>query len=92
MLALGLLFMAAGIAVLAFKALLALVVIPIKIGVGAIKLGLCALIGIPLLILGAILAVAAIPVVLVALPVVFFGVLIVCIIAAPLVIALKVLF
>ncbi len=85
MLALGGLLVVVGIAIVAFKALFALALLPFKIGFGLLKLVILVLVGIPVLILGASLAIAVVPVLLAV------G-LVVGLVAAPVVLVCKVLF
>jgi len=57
-----LIFLAIGVAVLAVKALICLVFLPLKLGFGLIKLLLAVLVGVPLAILGlAVLVAIAFP-------------------------------
>jgi len=83
MIALGLLFLILGVGVIAAKAVFSLVFLPLRIGLGLAKILLVALVGIPIFILGFIFA-AAIPLVIVGIVVVL--------IAAPVVLAAKLLF
>ena len=76
-----LIFLIVGMCVLAAKVLFALALIPFKIGFGIVKLLVIMLIGIPVFILGATLAIAAIPILLV-----------VGLVAAPFVLACKCFF
>ncbi len=84
MLELGLIvvLLIAGILFLAVKVLLALVLIPLKIGIGALKILLFLVLGIPLLILGC-------AVIGVALPFVLVGGLVLVILVAPFVLLVK---
>jgi hypothetical protein len=75
MLVAGLLFVAA-------KVLFALFLIPLKIGIGALKLLLCLLVGIPLLIIGCV-------VIGVALPFLLVGGLVFALLIAPIVLIVK---
>ncbi len=61
MVALGLLFLVAGIMLVAVKVLAALLLIPLKIGIGALKLLLFLVLGIPLLLVGCAVVGIALP-------------------------------
>ena len=73
-----------GVALLAIKLLIALVFLPIKIGFGLIKVVLAVLVGIPLLVCGAVFAAALLPV--------FLVVVVLGLIALPFVAAAKIIF
>ena len=77
-----------GFAILSVKLIVALFLIPLKLGLGLVKLLIGILIGIPLLILGLTVAVVAIPTLIVAIPVLILLGLIV----APFAIAGKIFF
>ncbi len=81
-LGLGAVLLVAGLLFVAVKVLLALVLIPLKIGIGVLKILLFLVVGIPLLILGCAIIGAALPVLLV-------GGLVLAILAAPFVILVK---
>ncbi len=73
-----------GAALLAIKLLVALVFLPLKIGFGLIKVVLAIVIGIPLLVCGAVFAAALIPV--------FLVVIVLGLVALPFVAAAKIIF
>jgi hypothetical protein len=72
----------AGILYVAVKVLFALVLIPLKIGIGALKLALCLLVGIPLLIIGCV-------VIGITLPFLIIGGLVLAFLIAPFVLLVK---
>lgn len=74
-----------GIAVLLFKLLFFFILLPLKIGLGLGKLIFAFLIGIPVLIVGAVLLGVALPVLLVVIPILF-------VIALPFIIVFKLVF
>jgi hypothetical protein len=81
-----------GAIVLVVKALIALLIVPFKIGLGIVKLLLALLIGIPLLILGLVFAATVVPLLLVSIPILLLVLIVVVIVAAPFVLAFKCLF
>ena len=86
MLTLGMLLvfgLVVGLVFLVIKVLVALFLIPLKIGFGLLKLLAFILVGIPLLVLGLAVAAVAVPVLVLGLPILFIGALI----AAPFAIA-----
>jgi hypothetical protein len=81
-----------GAIVLVVKALIALLIVPFKIGLGIVKLLLALLVGIPLLILGLVFAATVVPLLLVSIPILLLVLIVVVIVAAPFVLAFKCLF
>jgi hypothetical protein len=82
-------FLVLGIVFLLGKLLLGLFLIPLKIGIGALKLLVFIFVGIPLLILGCLVLGVLLPAALVLLPVLAIGGAVVCLVILPFVLVFK---